>query len=100
MQVAGVLPSRGIALAVGPGMRDNNSGEAPGTPGSLTPISAPFHRAPVLDSLAIAPEEPLDWRRQLSATWRYRWWIVGATALGALGGVGGVRFLPPRFQAQ
>ena len=81
-------------------MRDNNSGEAPGAPGSLTPIAAQFQRAPVLDSLALAPEEPLDWRRQLSAAWRYRWWILGVTALGALGGVGGARFLPSRYRAQ
>src|ERR1700704_1281031 len=81
-------------------MRDNISGEGLGAPQSLTPVLTQVQRAPMLDALAIAPEEPLDWRRQVSAAWRHRWWIPGVTALGALGGVGGARFLPPRDQGQ
>jgi capsular exopolysaccharide synthesis family protein len=80
-------------------MPDYISGEGPSTPGVL-PVLAHAQRAPMLDSIGIAPEEPLDWRRQVSAVWRFKWWIAGATALGILGGVGGAHLLPPRYQAQ
>jgi tyrosine-protein kinase Etk/Wzc len=74
-------------------------GDGASSPGTL-PVLAQAHRAPVLDSIGIAPEEPLDWRRQVSAVWRFKWWILGATAIGVLGGIGGAQVLPPRYQAQ
>jgi capsular exopolysaccharide synthesis family protein len=75
------------------------SGEGPSAPSTL-PVLAQAQRAPMLDSLGIAPEEPLDWRRQVSAVWRYKWGILGLTVLGTCGGVGGAHYLPPKYQAQ
>jgi capsular exopolysaccharide synthesis family protein len=48
----------------------------------------------------LAPEESLVWRRYAAAALRFRWWILGLTALGGLGGAGGSRLMPPRYQAQ
>ena len=58
-------------------------------------------QGPSLDPLAPPPpEDSVDWRRQASALLRYRWWILGLTVLGTLGGAGASRLLPPRYEAQ
>src|SRR3989442_1269281 len=45
-------------------------------------------------------DEGPDWHRYLTVVWRYRWWILAATALGTIGGAAASRFLPPRYVAQ
>src|SRR2546422_447176 len=45
-------------------------------------------------------DEGPDWHRSLTVVWRYRWWILAATALGTIGGAAASRFLPPRYVAQ
>jgi succinoglycan biosynthesis transport protein ExoP len=74
--------------------------DIPSSPGALTPAVSYVPRAPMPDSIGIANEEPLDWRRQMAAAWRHRWWILGITALGTVGGALGARFLPARYEAQ
>src|SRR5438046_2510043 len=41
-----------------------------------------------------------EWRRHAAAVWRYRWWILGLTVLGTIGGAGASRVLPPRYLVQ
>jgi len=61
------------------------------------PLNAPHGALPE----AFAPrEEPLDWRRYASSVLRYRWWILGLVAVGALTGTASARFFPPRYQVQ
>lgn len=82
-------------------MPEYMTGDSPSASNTLAPVYAPqLPRAPVLDSIGITPEEPLDWRRQAAAVWRFKWWILGVTVLGTFGGFGGAHFLPPRYQAQ
>jgi capsular exopolysaccharide synthesis family protein len=81
-------------------MSEYHSDEAPGATRALTPAVTHVQRAPMLDSIGIAPEEPLDWRRHMAATWRHRWWILGVTVLGTIGGALAARFFPARYQAQ
>lgn len=50
--------------------------------------------------LEAGPEESLDWRRRLAAVLRYRWWVLGLTALGAGGGAVSAHLLASRYQAQ
>jgi capsular exopolysaccharide synthesis family protein len=56
--------------------------------------------ASVVAAPAPVPDGGLDWRRYLTAVLRYRWWILAATALGVLGGIGASKYLPPRYLVQ
>ena len=62
------------------------------------PLNAPHGALP--DSFGGPREESLDWRRYASAVLRYRWWILGLVAVGALVGTAGARLFPPRYQVQ
>jgi len=62
------------------------------------PLSAPH--GPLPDAFGGPREESLDWRRYASAVLRYRWWILGLVAVGALVGTAGARLFPPRYQVQ
>ena len=62
------------------------------------PMSAPHRTTP--DAFGAPQDEPIDWPRHVSAVLRYRWWIVGLVVVGALGGIGAARYVPPSYQAQ
>ena len=57
---------------------------------------------PALSSIDLAADSggAPDWRRHGTAVWRHRWWILGLTVLGTIGGVGASRVLPPRYLVQ
>ena len=57
---------------------------------------------PALSSIDLAADSggAPDWRRHATAVWRYRWWILGLTVLGTIGGAGASRVLPPRYLVQ
>ncbi len=64
------------------------------------PLVSDIRRDAAFEPLQLAAEDAPDWRRYGSAVLRYRWWIVGLTALGVLGGAAASRLLRPRYLAQ
>ena len=66
-------------------------------PGQMLPA---VRRPVVVESNGGSVEEPLDPRRYAAAVLRHRWWVLGLTALGLLGGIGAARLAAPSYQAQ
>jgi tyrosine-protein kinase Etk/Wzc len=57
-------------------------------------------RSIALDAGGGEPEEGVDPRRYAAAILRHRWWVLGLTGLGILGGIGGARMVRPSYQVQ
>jgi capsular exopolysaccharide synthesis family protein len=45
-------------------------------------------------------DQPVDWRRYLTALWRFKWFILAITLAGSAVGVVASRLLPPEYVAQ
>ncbi len=71
-----------------------------GTPANHAPVLADQLSTPFSGPYAPPAEESIDWRRYVSALLRYRWWILGLVAVGAMGGIAAGRFFPPSYQVQ
>ena len=66
----------------------------------LLETHTPASSEQVLPQLSAPAEESPDPRRYVAAVMRHRWWVLGLTAAGLLGGIGAARLARPSYQAQ
>ena len=69
--------------------------------GPTPPMMVPPSPAPLTTEWGGAEADGgIDWRRVVSAVFRFKWLIGGVTLLGTMAGIGAARFIKPQFGAQ